>query len=95
MTVSKKNKDIEKNFTQAHDDLRLHGTDTGSSAVQVVELTKEITKLTLHLQINKKDFSCHRSLIKKVAARKTHLKYLKKTDEQKYKAAISTLGLKR
>ena len=75
--------------------LRLHADDTGSSSVQVVGLSEEIEKLTLHLATNKKDFSSRRSLLKKVAARKTHLKYIKSKDEAQYKLVISTLGLKR
>jgi len=75
--------------------LRFHPTDTGSSAVQVVGLSEEIEKLTVHLIKNKKDYSSRRSLLKKVAARKTHLKYLRRRDEEQYKLVISTLGLKR
>ena len=75
--------------------LRMHSTDTGSSAVQVVGLSQEIEKLTAHLTKNKKDFSSRRSLLKKVAARKIHLKYLKRRDEEQYKLVLSTLGLKR
>lgn len=75
--------------------LKLHPNDTGSSSVQVLGLSEEIEKLTVHLTKNKKDFSSRRSLLKKVSARKIHLKYIKRRDEEQYKLVISTLGLKR
>lgn len=75
--------------------LRLHPDDTGSSSVQIVALSQEIEKLTAHLAKNKKDYSCRRSLLKKVAARKIHLKYLKRRDAEQHKLVLNTLGLKR
>jgi small subunit ribosomal protein S15 len=77
------------------ENLKLHSNDTGSSSVQVAILSAEITQLTQHLNVNKKDYSSRRSLLKKVAARKIHLKYLKRRDEDKYRLVITTLGLKR
>lgn len=80
---------------ELYNNLRIHPTDTGSAGVQVVGLSLEIEKLTRHLIVNKKDFSSRRSLLKKVAERKSHLKYLKRRDEEQYKLVINTLGLKR
>ena len=80
---------------ELYNTLKLHPNDTGSSSVQIVGLSEEIEKLTVHLTKNKKDFSSRRSLLKKVAARKIHLKYLKRRDEEQYKLVTSTLGLKR
>ena len=72
-----------------------HEKDTGSLEVQIAQLTAKISSLTEHLKINKKDFACRRSLLQKVAKRKTFLRYLRKHDEQSYKNVISVLNLKR
>jgi small subunit ribosomal protein S15 len=69
--------------------------DTGSSQVQVALLTKNIEKLTGHCQKNPKDFSTRRGLLKMVCARRSFLKYLQKTDENKYKELVAKLGLRR
>ena len=75
--------------------LRKHDKDTGSSSMQILGLTNDITHLTKHLEGHKKDFNCRRSLLKKVATRKKFLKYLKRTNVDAYKTVVSTLGLKR
>ncbi len=75
--------------------LQMHPTDTGSTAVQVAALSAEIDHLTVHLTTHKKDFGCRRTLLKKVAKRKTFLRYLKRKDQDAYKQVIGTLGLKR
>jgi small subunit ribosomal protein S15 len=72
-----------------------HEKDTGSSSVQIVALSNDINLLTLHMNVNKKDFACRRSLLAKVAKRRSLLAYLKRTDEGMYKEVTSTLGLKR
>lgn len=55
---------------------RIHDKDTGSSPVQVAILNERIDLLTKHLQKNKKDEHSRRGLIKLVAKRRTHEKYL-------------------
>ena len=57
---------------------RLHDTDTGSSKVQVALLTEKINELANHLKTHAKDHSSRRGLLKMVAARRTHIKYLDK-----------------
>lgn len=59
------------------DSFKLHDTDTGSVEVQIWLLTEEITELQAHLTLHKKDFDAKRSLLKKVARRRSFLKYLK------------------
>ncbi len=76
-------------------ELKKHENDTGSSQVQIADLSHEIKKLTAHLTQNKKDFSCRRSLLQKVAQRKSLLKYLKKTDEKMYVKVVEAFNLKR
>jgi small subunit ribosomal protein S15 len=55
---------------------RLHDKDTGSSDVQIGLLTERINELTQHLKKNKKDESSRRGLLRLVAKRRTHEKFL-------------------
>lgn len=73
---------------------RLNAKDTGSSAVQIINLTKRILELTAHLQVQKKDITAKRSLLKMVASRKRFLKYLKKQDVATYNKLLTALSLK-
>ena len=75
--------------------LKKHSKDTGSSQVQIAALTEDITRLTLHVNKNKKDASSRRGLLQKVATRKRFIKYLRETDVQEYKKVLSVLGLKK
>ena len=76
-------------------DIKKHDKDTGSSEVQIVNLTKEIARLSEHTKKNKKDYSSSRSILKKVATRKKFLKYLKRTDVATYKKVLAAVGLKK
>ncbi len=69
--------------------------DTGSPEVQVALLTQKINKLTLHLEINKKDNHSRRGLLKVIAKRRRILNYLQKLDGDRYKKLIKSLGLKK
>lgn len=55
---------------------RLHEKDTGSSVVQVATINERIEELTRHLKKNPKDESSRRGLIRLVAKRRSHEKYL-------------------
>ena len=57
---------------------KINDKDTGSSKVQVALLTEKINELASHLKTHAKDHSSRRGLLKMVAARRTHLKYLEK-----------------
>ncbi len=72
-----------------------HDRDTGSSEVQIAILTKEIEALTEHLKANKKDHSSRYGLLRKVQNRRNLLNYLKRENEEGYKALIAKLGLRR
>jgi small subunit ribosomal protein S15 len=76
------------------DAVQRHDTDTGSPEVQVFLLTEEIASLQDHLNSHKKDYDAKRSLLKKVAKRKSLLRYLKGTQLDKYAAVSKKLGLK-
>ncbi len=69
--------------------------DTGSTEVQIAILTKEIEKLTAHLKEHKHDYHSNRGLLVKVGQRRSLLKYLAKTDVQKYREVVKKLGLRK
>lgn len=74
---------------------RMNDKDTGSPEVQIAILTERITTLTDHLNKNKKDFSTRRGLLKMVSRRRRLLNYLIKNDNQRYRAIIEKLGLRK
>jgi small subunit ribosomal protein S15 len=69
--------------------------DTGSPEVQVAILTERITNLTEHFKSHVKDNHSRRGLLKMVSNRRTLLDYLKRKDENRYKALIAKLGIRR
>ena len=72
-----------------------HEKDTGSADVQVAILSRQIDELTKHLKKNNKDIHSRRGLLQMVADRRTHLRYLEKSDKKRYSAVIKKLGLKK
>ena len=68
-----------------------HEGDTGSVEVQVAVLTWEINHLNDHIKQHKKD----RGLMKKIGHRRNLLAYLRRTDVNRYRELISSLGLRR
>jgi small subunit ribosomal protein S15 len=69
--------------------------DTGSAEVQVAILSERIANLTEHFRTHKKDNHSRRGLLKLVSQRRSLLDHLKTSDEGRYQALISTLGLRR
>lgn len=88
ITLSDDKQKIIKDFAQKEG-------DTGSPEVQVALLSHKITKLTGHLEVNKKDDHSRRGLLKIIAKRRRILNYLQKLDEKRYKKLIAKLGLKK
>ena len=76
-------------------DLALHEKDTGSSEVQIVQLTKKIENLSSHIKNNNKDKHSSVGLLKAVNKRKKLLEYLKKNKINSYKEVISKLNLRK
>ncbi|MBQ6706561.1 MAG: 30S ribosomal protein S15 [Clostridia bacterium] len=72
-----------------------HEGDTGSPEVQVAVLTRRIQDLTAHLKTHKKDHHSARGLLKMVGHRRNLLKYLERTDINRYRALIERLGLRK
>ncbi len=77
------------------DEYRMHETDTGSPEVQVAILSRQISELTEHLKMHKKDHHSRRGLLMKVGRRRRLLNYLKKEDVERYRILIKKLGLRR
>jgi small subunit ribosomal protein S15 len=75
--------------------LRLHDKDTGSADVQVAILSQRILQLTEHFKTHTKDHASRRGLLMLVARRRKLLDYLKRTANDRYKAAIDKLNLRR
>ena len=76
-------------------DYKTHGSDTGSSQVQVALLTQRINELTEHFKKHKKDNHSRRGLLKMVSRRRKLLDYLRRNDIDQYHEMISKLGLRR
>lgn len=74
---------------------RLHGSDTGSTDVQIALLTERIRQLTEHLRVHRKDFHSRRGLMKIVGRRRRLLGYLSRTEPERYKALIAQLGIRK
>ena len=69
--------------------------NTGGTESQVALMTLRINELSKHLQTNKKDNSCKRSLLTMVGQRKRLLHYLMKSDIQRYREIIEKLGIRK
>ncbi len=76
-------------------DYKTHGSDTGSSQVQIALLSQRITELTAHFKIHKKDNNSRRGLLQLVSRRRKLLDYLKRRDINEYHEIIKKLGLRR
>ena len=72
---------------------QVHEKDTGSTEVQVAVLSEQISELAKHLKKNKKDNSSRRGLIKMVADRRAHLKYLERKNKSRYDALLKKMDL--
>ncbi len=72
-----------------------HDKDTGSSEVQISQLTSKIENLSEHIKMFKKDKHSSVGLIKAVNKRKKLLDYLKKNKMETYKEVISKLNLRK
>ena len=75
-------------------EFQLHERDSGSSEVQVAQLTRRIGDLTQHLKTHRKDHSSRYGLIKMVSARRRLLNYLKRKDQTRYESLIARLKLR-
>ena len=76
-------------------ELSIHDKDTGSSEVQVAQLTNKIENLSQHIKKFKKDKHSSVGLLRAVNRRKKLLDYLKKNNMESYKAVLTKLNLRK
>lgn len=76
-------------------DFGLKDENTGSTEVQIALLTKRIEQLTEHFKVNEKDHNSRRGLLKLVGLRRKLLKYLQRTDLEKYREILVKLNLRK
>lgn len=81
--------------TKTITEFAIHDGDTGSAEVQIALLTRRIEHLTEHLKTNIKDHSSRRGLLRMVGRRNNLLKYLQKSDFERYQSVIKRLGLRK
>lgn len=81
-------------LSRVREAFRRHDTDSGSSEVQVAALSERVAHLTNHLRENRKDKAALRGLQLMLARRKKLLKYLHRTDRQKYYETIDRCKIK-
>ena len=77
------------------EDNKRGANDTGSPEVQVALPTARIEQLTGHFKQHKQDHHSRRGLLMMVNRRRSLLDYLKRKDNERYKALIEKLGLRR
>ncbi|AOP35954.1 30S ribosomal protein S15 [Leptospira barantonii] len=88
MIATEQKKTIISNFARK-------AGDTGSTEVQVALIDARIKELNEHFKSHKKDFHSKTGLLRLVSKRKKLLDYLKRTELDRYKKLIETLGLRK
>ena len=76
-------------------ELQIHNKDTGSSEVQIAQLTGKIENLSKHIKQFKKDKHSSVGLLRAVNRRKKLLEYLKKNNIESYKQVLTKLNLRK
>ena len=76
-------------------ELQTHDKDTGSSEVQIAQLTGKIESLSKHVKQFKKDKHSSVGLLRAVNRRKKLLDYLKKNNMESYKVVLTKLNLRK
>ena len=82
-------------MTKKSKELAIHDKDTGSSEIQVAQLTDKIENLSNHIKKFKKDKHSSVGLLKAVNRRKKLLNYLKINKLESYQNVISKLNLRK
>ena len=76
-------------------EVTIHERDTGSSEVQIAQLTDKIENLSKHIKQFKKDKHSSVGLLRAVNRRKKLLDYLKKNNIESYKEVLTKLNLRK
>lgn len=84
----------QQRMKELREQYRRHDKDTGSPEYQVAGLTERISYLTSHLQTHPKDYSTRRGLVALVNKRRRLLNFLYEEDVNRYKALVSSLGVR-
>jgi len=95
LAIIREKEAVKMNKEEIIKEYATHEGDTGSPEVQVALLTARIKHLTEHLKVHKKDNHSRRGLFKMVGQRRSLLKYLEKTDIDRYRSLIERLGLRK
>ncbi len=74
---------------------RTHKGDTGSTEVQIAQISEQIDTLAKHLKTHAKDHDSRRGLIIMVGKRRRLLNYLARNDEKIYQKLIGDLKLRK
>ena len=82
-------------MTKKSKELAINDKDTGSSEVQIAQLTDKIENLSNHIKKFKKDKHSSVGLLRAVNRRKKLLEYLKKNKINSYKEVITKLNLRK
>ena len=82
-------------MTKKVEEIKIHERDTGSSEVQIAQLTNKIEYLSQHMKKFKKDKHSSVGLLKAVNRRKKLLQYLKRNKLESYQQLISKLNLRK
>jgi len=85
--TSEKKRELVDRFGRSPD-------DTGSAEVQVALLTERINELTEHLRSHSKDHHSRRGLLMLVGKRRRLLRYLERSDIERYRSLVGELGLR-
>ena len=82
-------------MTKKVKELQIHDKDTGSSEVQIAQLTGKIESLSKHIKQFNKDKHSSVGLLRAVNRRKKLLDYLKKNKIESYKEVLTKLNLRK
>ena len=74
-------------------EFRHHEKDTGSTEVQIAQLTDDIKRLTEHYKKFPNDKN-KRGLMVKVGRRQSFLNYLKRKNEARYQQLVKSLNIR-
>ena len=86
---------VKEAKTEAIRTHKQHEKDTGSPEVQIAILTKRIGYLTEHSKTHQKDHHSRRGLLQLVGRRRRLLDYLKRIDDDRYRAVLTRLGIRK
>lgn len=85
---------FQRRLKEQREKYRRSLNDTGSPEYQVASLTERINYLTVHMKENPHDYASLRGMVALVNKRRRHLNYLFREDNSRYKALISSLGIR-